>query len=695
MELPFGKGWLRSAVMLIGAVFAGVGAYGLLTLTAPVLFVHLATTTMPLFAGGLMIVGAWRWPRVLIAAAVCLDIEAVLAGAVGTNGAALSMVLPLIGVGLVQPIAGPRTNFAVYVGGGFAALAGYLAALLYGPAASLPKVAPIPALLLIVGGAIALAIALNWQAAAQLKTAIVESGRELLVRRALDDELRSANDRLEAVLSAAPLGIASVDQDGIIRFWNAAAEGIFAWPADQVIGSGLGGIAGIGAPEMAGLLASTRAGEVVSGPRVAGRSRTDRHLELRLFLAPLRDAAGGVSGATVIIEDVSERLVLEEQLRQAQKMETLGQLAGSIAHDFNNVLAAITGFAELAASSLDAEAPALKDLREISRAADRAANLTKSLLVFGRRTSPNASVIEINPIVRTMLPMLGQLTGPTITIETRLDPEAGEVRIDPGQLEQAVVNLVVNARDSMAHGGVITIETGRVPMRDGASPGVGAVVRLAVGDSGTGMTRDVAARIFEPFYTTKAVGEGTGLGLAIVHGIVKDAGGDVSVESAPGKGTTIGISLPGVASGTAVAAEPPETQVRGSETVLLVEDEDAIRMLAGRVLSEHGYRVVAARDAAEAREIWSDHGATIDVVVSDVTLPGTSGLDLAGELLRARPELRVLFMSGFVPSGLDRPGLPENAGFLPKPFTINALLGAVRDVIDGAPPVASEVGPAA
>ena len=696
MRLAFGKAWLGSAVMVIGAVFAIVGAYGLASLTAPVTIVHLATTSMPLFAGVLMIAGAWRWPRVLIAAALCLDIEAVLSGAVGSNGVALSMVLPLIGVGLVQPTAGRRTIFAAYTGGGCASFAGYIAALSYGPAASLPRIAPLPILLLVVGGAIALAIALNWQAAAQLKTAIAEAGREILVRRALSDELRSTNARLEAVLSAAPLAIASVDEDGIVRYWNAAAEGIFEWPASEAIGSALDRVAGIGPADMAGLLASTRAGEVVSGPRTAGRTRRDRHLELRLFLAPLRDAAGSLSGATVIIEDVSERQVLEEQLRHAQKMETLGQLAGSIAHDFNNVLAAITGFAELASASIDRQAPVQHDLREISRAADRAANLTKSLLVLGRRTTPTATIVGINPSVRSMLPMLRQLAGPVATIEARLDPAAGDVRIDPGQLEQAVLNLVVNARDAMPSGGVIKIETRPEVPADGSATGLGACVVLSVSDTGAGMTAEVAARMFEPFFTTKAVGEGTGLGLAIVHGVIKDAGGDVSVDSVPGRGTTITLTLPGIGAGAAASARPAKVPARGRETVLLVEDEDAIRMFTGRVLSEHGYRVLAARDATEALAIWADHGPTVDMLVSDVTLPGTSGLDLGRDLMRARPELRVLFMSGFVPGGLDTPGLPERAGFLPKPFTIDALLSAVRAAIDGAPDHPElEAGPAA
>jgi PAS domain-containing protein len=260
MDLAFGQGWLRWAVIVIGAVFASVGLYGLLTLIPPVTIVHLATTSMPLLAGVLMIGGAWRWSRLLLAAAVCLDIEAVLAGAVGSNGTALSMVLPLIGLGIVQPIAGRRTNIAAYVLGGIAAFAGYVAALFYGPAASLPKVAPVPVLLLIVGGAIALALAVNWQAGALLRAAIAEAGRELLVRRALDDELRSTNDRLEAVLSAAPLAIASVDGDGIVRFWNAAAEGIFGWPADKAIGGSLAEVAGIASAELAGLLGHTRAG---------------------------------------------------------------------------------------------------------------------------------------------------------------------------------------------------------------------------------------------------------------------------------------------------------------------------------------------------------------------------------------------------------------------------------------------------
>jgi CheY-like chemotaxis protein len=375
--------------------------------------------------------------------------------------------------------------------------------------------------------------------------------------------------------------------------------------------------------------------------------------------------------------------VLEDQLRQAQKMETLGQLAGSIAHDFNNLLTAIRGFAEIAAGSLDAEEPAIDNLREIERAADRAANLTKALLVFGRRTTPNATIVELNASVAGILPILRRLGGVAVTLETRLDPAAGSVRIDPGQLEQAILNLVVNARDAMPGGGVITIRTSRTAAGAASTSGVGAGAALTVHDTGSGMTPEVAARIFEPFFTTKATGEGTGLGLAILHGIVKDAGGDVSVESTPGQGTTIGFTLPVVAAGAAPVAEPSEALARGTETVLLVEDEDSIRMLASRMLGDHGYRVEAARDPAAAREIWSVHGAVIDLLLSDVALPGTTGLDLATELVRARPDLRVLFMSGFVPDGPGTQGLPGNPRFLSKPFTADALLRAVRRAIDG------------
>ena len=303
--------------------------------------------------------------------------------------------------------------------------------------------------------------------------------------------------------------------------------------------------------------------------------------------------------------------------------------------------------------------------------------------MFGRRTTPNAAIVELNASVTGILPILRRLGGAGITLETRLDPAAGSVRIDPGQLEQAILNLVVNARDAMPSGGVITVQTSRREPGPGSIAGVGACAELLVHDTGAGMTPELAARIFEPFFTTKATGAGTGLGLAILHGIVKDAGGDVSVESAPGRGTTIGFTLPLVTTDAAPVVDPPEVPGHGTETILVVEDEDAIRTLASRMLGDHGYRVESARDAAAAREIWSIRGAVIDVLVSDVTLPGTTGLDLATELLRKRPDLRVVLMSGFIPEDPDSPGLPAGTWFLPKPFTLEALLRAVRRAIDG------------
>jgi DNA-binding LacI/PurR family transcriptional regulator/signal transduction histidine kinase/ActR/RegA family two-component response regulator len=404
-----------------------------------------------------------------------------------------------------------------------------------------------------------------------------------------------------------------------------------------------------------------------------------------------------ISGALKVALLIEELQVRAGQLRQAQKMETLGQLSGAIAHDFNNLLQAIHGYAELAGVSDPGNAELAADLGEIVRAADRASELTRQLLTFSQPTRGNVRVVDVNACVDQTIPMVKRLIGPTIQLSVVLRPEAGNILIDPSQLEQAIVNLCVNGRDAMPGGGSLTIETGRRSAAPVTSPGppasepdlrprpsaTQAVTFVSVSDTGVGIHPEIRDRIFEPFFTTKVTGQGTGLGLSIVYGIVRNASGDITVDSEPGHGTRFSLTFPASGDAEEASVAGVERPVQGTETILLVEDEDAIRKLADRVLTDQGYRVFSAANAAEARELWAAHGSQVDLLLSDVTMPGLSGVAFAAELANesVRPP-RTLFISGYLAGGVGGPALPAEARFLPKPFSVAGLLDAVRGALD-------------
>jgi nitrogen-specific signal transduction histidine kinase/CheY-like chemotaxis protein len=399
-----------------------------------------------------------------------------------------------------------------------------------------------------------------------------------------------------------------------------------------------------------------------------------------------------VSGALKVALLIEELQVRAGQLRQAQKMETLGQLSGAIAHDFNNLLQAIHGYAELAGAADPGNAELTADVNEIVRAADRASGLTRQLLTFSQPTPANARIVDVNDCIGEAIPMIRHLLGPTIQLSTVLRVEAGSILIDPTQLEQAILNLCVNARDAMPGGGSLAIETGRRPA--GPGPALWAdepsapvdVTFVTVGDTGVGIPAEIRDRIFEPFFTTKETGQGTGLGLSIVYGIVRTAAGEVAVESEPGHGTRFSLTFPTSADPEEARAIAVEQRAQGTETVLLVEDEQAIRKLAERVLTKRGYRVLVAANAAEARELWSANEGTVDLLLSDVTMPGLSGVAFAAELAGSARPPRTLFISGYLAGGVGGPALPPEAMFLPKPFSVEALLDAVRATLDPAAP---------
>ena len=394
-----------------------------------------------------------------------------------------------------------------------------------------------------------------------------------------------------------------------------------------------------------------------------------------------------------IAEDITERRVLEDQFRQAQKMEAVGRLAGGIAHDFNNLLMVISGYTEVLLTQLDSSHPLYLKAQAIQQASDRATTLTRQLLAFSRKQLLELKVVDVNAVVADMERLLRPLIGENMELSTRLAAGVGCTRADAGQLEQVIMNLVVNAKDAMPNGGKIVIRTDNANLdesyrREHTFIKPGPYVMISVRDTGHGMDRDTQARIFEPFFTTKEQGKGTGLGLSTVYGIIKQSGGYVFVQSEVGRGTVFTIYLPRVDEPSEVHGATPASSVTaggGSETVLLVEDEESVRQLVRETLELRGYRVLEAENGQAALTLTQSHERKIDLVITDVVMPGMSGHELVQQLLKVRPEVKVLYLSGYTEDAFAE-GITDNKAFLQKPFTLQSLSRKVREVLG--PPVA-------
>jgi len=504
--------------------------------------------------------------------------------------------------------------------------------------------------------------------------------------------LRASETHLRRLVDEAPIAIIALSNDDLVTMWNPTAERMLGWSSEEAIGRPLPTIP----PERRAEFDATRAqerqgGQVHHDERVILR-KDGKSISVSLSTAPLHNAGGEVQGTIVLYTDVSERKTLEEQLRQSQKMEAVGQLAGGVAHDFNNLLTVIMAHAGMLAQTTPRDGESYEDVEEIQKAALGAARLTRQLLAFSRKQVLKPIVLDLNETIVGFSGMLRRVLAEDIEIVTRQGDEALFVRADPGQLEQVVMNLAVNARDAMPFGGTLTIETGLV---DGGYQSVlsghgvlpaGFYAYLTVSDSGVGIPLDVQPRIFEPFFTTKEIGRGTGLGLSTVFGIVTQSDGYLALSSTPGVGTSFRIFLPiqpftELDDRTSAHADP--AAMTGSETILLVEDSAPVRALARRVLERQGYVVIEASDGVEGIEASEKYPERIDLVLTDAIMPRVGGGELARTIRESRRGIHVLYMTGYTDDELVRAGLRNDQDSLVhKPFTPDALIAAVRQTLD-------------
>lgn len=520
-------------------------------------------------------------------------------------------------------------------------------------------------------------------------------------RKQAEIALQTSEARLQGIIESAMDAIISIDENHRIILFNSAAEAVFACPANEALGQTLDRFI----PERFHQIhreAIHAFGQTNSTSRVMGNPGVinARRANGEEFLAEATISQIEVAGTkiyTVIHRDITERKQAEEaqakleaQLRQAQKMESIGRLAGGVAHDFNNQLTVIQMFSDLIHRQLAADDPLQEKLDQIRRAGLRAADLTKQLLAFSRKQILAPKVINLTDLVTNLQKMLIRLIGEDIILSTVLQPDLWQVTADPTQIEQVIMNLVVNARDAMPTGGLLTITTENIILDENYArlhleTPLGSCVLLTVTDTGHGMDQATQKQLFEPFFTTKKVGEGTGLGLATAHGIIKQSGGNILVYSEPGQGTTFKIYLPASESGVETKAISPTESVdwHGHETILVAEDETAVRELITATLQELGYTVLAAPNGEEALSLAGQYQQPIDLLLTDVVMPKISGRELAETLQAQRPLLKTLFMSGYMDDAVVRHGLLQaEVAFLPKPFSSNILAAKVRKVLD-------------
>jgi len=524
----------------------------------------------------------------------------------------------------------------------------------------------------------------------RVRERVRELQHEIQEREQVQAALRTSEDKFRSIVETTRDWIWAADAQGRSTYSNPAVERILGYAPAELMGRSLIDLVHPeDRPRAIDLLRGCLDGAVGwTGLLMRMRHREGGYRNLECAGAPILGADGRVTGFQGSGHDTTERRLLEEQLRQSQKMEAVGRLAGGVAHDFNNLLGVILGYSELLEQE-HPDGPGRPKVEEIRKAAERAAALTRQLLAFSRKQVLDLRVVDLNAVLADTASMLRRLIGEDIDLQIRTAPDLGRVRADPSQIGQVLMNLAVNARDAMPKGGRLVLRTANVEVGDEAArepqaPAPGRYVTLTVSDQGRGMAPDVLSHVFEPFFTTKEIGKGTGLGLATVYGIVKQSGGSIAVQSTPGTGTTFVISLPRVEAGPLAPRRGVEAgeSAAGSETVLLVEDEASLRALAREILEANGYQVIDAGSGAEALAAAARHAGPIHALLTDVVMPGMSGPELAEHLRSRRRGIAVLFMSGYTDDFLDRRGaLSADTMLLQKPFTGQDLTLRLREVL--------------
>jgi PAS domain S-box-containing protein len=503
--------------------------------------------------------------------------------------------------------------------------------------------------------------------------------------------LRASEERFRALVENSSDALLLIDAEGRISYVTPSSERHLGWPLKQMIGRSIFDFIHPDDREMVGVrMAETLSNPLGSVSQEVRFQHADGDWRIMEGVGVNRLDDPSVGAIVVNARDITERRKLEDQLRHAQKMEAVGQLAGGVAHDFNNLLTAILGYCSLILDEVPEGSPMRQDLIEIQSAGERAASLTRQLLAFSRRQMLQPQVVDINTLVRQLEKLLRRLISEDVELVTALASDLRSVRVDPASVEQILVNLAVNARDAMPLGGQLTIETANVEIDEAytvthVAMKSGPYVMMAVGDTGIGMDAALRARVFEPFFTTKEQGRGSGLGLATVYGMVKQSGGYIWVYSEPGHGTVFKVYLPPAKTRVvprATDAGRSADTAHGWETVLLVEDEDAVRTLAREVLRRHGYVVLEARHGVDALRVAERHTDDIHLMITDVVMPHMSGRETAERLSKGRPKMKVLFMSGYTDHALMHRELTPGASFLQKPFTPDNFARKVRHVLD-------------
>ena len=509
------------------------------------------------------------------------------------------------------------------------------------------------------------------------------------LRRAHDElerrrsrEVRDSQNRMSLIVDSSQDAIIGKTLDGVITHWNKGAEQMYGYTPQEIIGRSITTLCPKDrVDEIPGILERIRHGERVEYFESVRVTKDGRRLDVSISVSPILDHEGRVAGASAIARNITAQKKIEGQLRQSQKMEAVGRLAGGVAHDFNNLLGIVSACSELLRSRVDADSGEYVD--NIREAAKRGASLTRQLLAFSRRQPVQPQLLDLNDRLRDVSKLLHPLMGDDVEIVLLPRSEAAVVEADPGQLDQIVVNLAVNARDAMPRGGKLVLETGVFDFdqsfaNDHPGLAVGRYVMLAVSDNGVGMIEATRARIFEPFFTTKEMGKGTGLGLATVYGIVKQSGGHIWAYSEPDRGTTFKIYLPSAGHKLGKTTESSEAEVlpprREGVTILLAEDEPIMRRVTRKMLEEHGYKVLEANDGKAALEVIKKGDEQVDLTLTDVVMKGMSGPELALRLIDKDPAMKVVYMSGYTGELVANQGLDNSIRLLEKPFTRATLL---------------------